>query len=238
MPFVVTQEYREKKRRIALERGYGKWMVGRGGPLSASWKGGNPKCSCGVTLSRRESKQCHKCWGKNHRGKNNPMYGKSRMGCFSPNWDGGRSPEQIKERNRLNRLKNKVKINSRLKELRHLRGVSKKYISAPRGSGNGFSYTKEYKKLQRQKRKALVRGGGELPIKRIQLVYEDNIKKYGTLTCYLCLTPVEFKKDHLEHKIPLSRGGTNEYNNLAIACQRCNCKKHARTEEEYRKEIS
>ena len=118
------------------------------------------------------------------------------------------------------------------KEWRHRFGISKKYISEL-----GFSYTKEYKKLQRKKRKALMKGGGELSIRQIQMVYEDNIKKYGTLTCYLCLKPVEFKKDHLEHKIPLSRGGTNEYNNLAISCQSCNCKKYKKTEQEYRKEF-
>ena len=65
----------------------------------------------------------------------------------------------------------------------------------------------------------------------VQLVYEDNIKKYGTLTCYLCLKQIEFGKDHLEHKTPLSRGGTNEYNNLAVACQKCNCRKNKKTEE-------
>lgn len=74
----------------------------------------------------------------------------------------------------------------------------------------------------------------DLNKKIIQLVYEDNIKRYGTLTCYLCLNPIEFGKDHLEHKIPLSRGGTNEYQNLSIACQGCNCSKHNKTEFEYR----
>jgi 5-methylcytosine-specific restriction endonuclease McrA len=119
-----------------------------------------------------------------------------------------------------------------LLEKRHRLGISKKY-----NSELGISYTKEYKKLQRQKRKALTKGGGELTLQIIQLVYEDNIKQFGTLTCYLCLKPILFGKDHLEHRIPLSRNGTNKYNNLAIACQQCNCKKHAKTEEEYRKEI-
>jgi len=72
----------------------------------------------------------------------------------------------------------------------------------------------------------------------IQLVYEDNIKRYGTLTCYLCEHPILFGKDHLEHRTPLSRGGTNEYYNLAIACQGCNCRKHDKTEEEYRRAIN
>lgn len=49
--------------------------------------------------------------------------------------------------------------------------------------------------------------------------------------------PFQIGKDHLEHKTPLSRGGTNIKTNLAIACQKCNCRKHTKTEEEYRKEI-
>lgn len=79
------------------------------------------------------------------------------------------------------------------------------------------------------------RVGGYFDLKMIQNVYEDNIKKYGTLTCYLCLNPIEFKKDHLEHKTPVSRGGTNEYNNLGVSCKECNFRKHTKTEEEYRR---
>lgn len=67
----------------------------------------------------------------------------------------------------------------------------------------------------------------------LQLLYEDNIKKYGTLTCYLCLKNIEFGKDNIEHKIPISRGGNNLYNNLSISCKSCNCKKRIRTLEEY-----
>ena len=122
----------------------------------------------------------------------------------------------------------KEKRNLTRKKFRHKLGISKQYWSEL-----GISHTKEYRKLQRQKRKTLLKGGGELSIRTIQLVYEDNIKKYGTLTCYLCLKPIPFGKDHLEHKTPLSRGGTNEYNNLGIACQRCNCKKHTKTEKEF-----
>ena len=88
---------------------------------------------------------------------------------------------------------------------------------------------KFYNKIRRKR----VKIAGKLTIKTIQFVYEDNIKKYGTLTCYLCLKPILFSKDHLEHKTPLSRGGTNEYCNLAIACRKCNEKKHTRTYEEY-----
>jgi 5-methylcytosine-specific restriction endonuclease McrA len=71
----------------------------------------------------------------------------------------------------------------------------------------------------------------------LQQVYEENIAKYGTLTCYLCLKPILFGNDQLEHKIPLSRGGSNERSNLDVACQKCNYKKHNKTETEFKKEI-
>ncbi len=85
------------------------------------------------------------------------------------------------------------------------------------------------------KRYRTLRRSGKLLIKIVQMVYEDNIKQYGTLTCYLCLKPIAFKEDSLDHKLPLSRGGTNEYSNLAIAHLSCNHKKNAKTVEEYRK---
>jgi 5-methylcytosine-specific restriction endonuclease McrA len=114
------------------------------------------------------------------------------------------------------------------KEKRHALGISKKFINrlnVPR--------TDEYKKLYNQKTKALSKYPGDITVKTIQLVYEDNIKKYGTLTCYLCRQPIEFGNDNLEHKTPASKGGTNDYNNLAISCKSCNCRKHTKTLEEY-----
>lgn len=84
------------------------------------------------------------------------------------------------------------------------------------------------------KRRLLI---SNLTIQIIQQVYEDNIKHFGTLTCYLCLKPIPFGKDHLEHKIPLSRGGNNSRDNLDIACQKCNCQKNTKTEIEFRKEL-
>jgi len=76
---------------------------------------------------------------------------------------------------------------------------------------------------------------GSITHEIIQKVYEDNIKKYGTLTCYLCFTKISFGKDHLEHKTPLSRGGTHYYNNLAVSCQSCNLSKQNKTVKEYKK---
>lgn len=64
-------------------------------------------------------------------------------------------------------------------------------------------------------------------------VYEANIKKFGTLTCVLCNKPIEFNKDSLEHLTPLTRGGSNNYDNLGIAHRNCNSKKHTMTLKEW-----
>ncbi len=81
----------------------------------------------------------------------------------------------------------------------------------------------------------LRKNAGDLTKKTIQIVYEDNIKKYGTLTCYLCEKPIIFGDDTLEHKIPICRNGTNDYYNLDIAHRSCNSRKNKLTEEEYRR---
>jgi 5-methylcytosine-specific restriction endonuclease McrA len=39
----------------------------------------------------------------------------------------------------------------------------------------------------------------------------------------------------VEHRIPLSRGGSDWPANLAPACKSCNCSKHAKTETEFKK---
>ena len=136
-------------------------------------------------------------------------------------------------------MENKTVCPSRRKEYsnpyhkayRHRLGISKKYLGE---YSKDKSRTIECRRLHRKLYKARKKNGGVLSVKTLQLVYEDNIKKYGTLTCYLCLNPIPFGLDDLEHKIPLSRGGTNDYCNLSVACRHCNRTKHDKTEEEYR----
>ena len=115
-----------------------------------------------------------------------------------------------------------------LKKWRHLKGISKRYRE---------NIKRIPPKFYKQRYKSLKKAAGPLTIQAIQQVYEDNIKRHGTLTCYLCLEPILFGSDHLEHKTPLSRSGTNVRKNLDIACQKCNNKKYNKTEEEYRKEL-
>jgi len=116
----------------------------------------------------------------------------------------------------------KDRRNSIRKQWRHKTGLSTRF------NGKG---TKERRarlqKLYSKARKARERGGGKLTRVTVQRVYEDNIKNYGTLTCYLCIQPIVFGNDNLEHILALSNGGDNSYCNLAVACAPCNKKKGA-----------
>ena len=167
-------------------------------------------------------------------GKIHPSKGKKRPGISGENhpmWKGGifKNKEYQKEW-RKKHIGYWKKYNIKLKEKRHRLGINKiykeKYATTP-------EQIRQNRIFNRKAYKYRYKNAGILSKKTIQIVYEDNIKRFGTLTCYLCLNSIEFGKDHLEHKIPLVRGGTNEYNNLAIACQKCNCKKHNKTEEEF-----
>lgn len=50
--------------------------------------------------------------------------------------------------------------------------------------------------------------------------------------CAYCETPL-FGTYHVDHMHPLSRGGRNDWVNLAITCAHCNLSKHNKTAEEF-----
>ncbi len=55
--------------------------------------------------------------------------------------------------------------------------------------------------------------------------------------CYLCKDPLTDKKIHVEHRIPISRGGSNWIANIAPACDSCNLRKNNKTEVEFKKRL-
>lgn len=59
--------------------------------------------------------------------------------------------------------------------------------------------------------------------------------------CYYCgdLLYASFDSAvHVDHMTPLSRGGTNYIENIALSCSRCNMKKGAQTAEEFLQEMN
>ena len=76
-------------------------------------------------------------------------------------------------------------------------------------------------------RRAFIRGnGGSFTIEDI---YELRIAQHNR--CYYCNR--ELNEEHIDHRTPLSRGGSNYIWNIALACPECNLSKYDKTEDEY-----
>jgi hypothetical protein len=56
--------------------------------------------------------------------------------------------------------------------------------------------------------------------------------KRGRLRCWWCGKSI-IDTPHLDHKMPLARGGSNGSENLCYSCGPCNCSKSAKTPAEY-----
>ena len=52
--------------------------------------------------------------------------------------------------------------------------------------------------------------------------------------CYLCASPLDRNKINVDHKNPVSQGGSNRQSNLGLTCATCNKEKHGKTVAQYR----
>lgn len=52
--------------------------------------------------------------------------------------------------------------------------------------------------------------------------------------CSYCHYTLQYAKKHIDHIIPVKRGGSNDNSNLCISCSWCNEQKHTMTGDEYR----
>lgn len=59
-----------------------------------------------------------------------------------------------------------------------------------------------------------------------------------SVSCFYCNIVIPTGASHLEHKRPLSRGGTNSRTNLVLSCASCNLRKGKKTHEEFISELS
>lgn len=53
------------------------------------------------------------------------------------------------------------------------------------------------------------------------------------LECYYCNALLTHERSEVDHKVPHSKGGTNEIDNLVRVCRNCNRQKYTKTDEEF-----
>jgi 5-methylcytosine-specific restriction endonuclease McrA len=73
---------------------------------------------------------------------------------------------------------------------------------------------------------------GTFTTEDLRLIRASQTDKRNRLRCWYCGEPIE-GSPHLDHKIPLSRGGTNGPENLCYSCGPCNLSKFTKTPAEY-----
>ncbi|MBU3013933.1 HNH endonuclease [Poseidonibacter lekithochrous] len=51
---------------------------------------------------------------------------------------------------------------------------------------------------------------------------KENLLKNNNYKCFNCGCDVSFSNSSIDHIIPLSKGGTNNEDNLVLLCNKCN----------------
>ncbi len=83
--------------------------------------------------------------------------------------------------------------------------------------------------IRRRNRRALYRGS-EGRHTRADIHW---LTEHQCYRCYFCEAPLMAGDTHVDHLVPLSRGGSNWPDNLAITCGSCNERKHTDTADEF-----
>lgn len=78
-----------------------------------------------------------------------------------------------------------------------------------------------------KKRKALLRGATQA-----ETVYRSVVWERDSGTCGICNKLADPRKWHLDHIVPLSKGGQHTYSNVQVAHPSCNLSKHNKTPSE------
>lgn len=90
------------------------------------------------------------------------------------------------------------------------------------------AHPQEYVTDTRNRRARLRNAPGKHTVEDVQRLYDaqDGL-------CHWCKAPLNGHY-HVDHVIPVSRGGSNDPSNLVLACQHCNCSKNDSLPDEWR----
>lgn len=116
--------------------------------------------------------------------------------------------------------------NPEVKARRRKLMASEKYRAYKR---NWFNRNKEYaKKIKSERRAREYNAPGSHTENDIRLIYESQRGR-----CWYCQKEIAINNMHIDHRVPLSRGGSNDPDNLVATCAHCNLSKNNRLPHEW-----
>jgi len=145
--------------------------------------------------------------------------------------------DKISESSKKRYIENKDKISEKQKNIYILNrekilAKSAEYYKNNRT--NKLNYQKEYgKKYDKTEMGKAVRRN--INSKRRSIIKSSDIDSseihkliFESKVCYWCNTSLKNKEVHVDHYIPLARGGEHTISNLVVSCRLCNQKKHSK----------
>lgn len=125
--------------------------------------------------------------------------------------------------------KNPKKKYEKVLEYQRKTGLIRKY--KPYNPKYYSSEKSKEKKRARDLKRRVLKTNADLECKITYSMIEEIKTKYNNKCAYCgkdCLCEY-----HIDHKLPLSRGGGNDIDNLALSCPTCNLKKNNKTDIEF-----
>lgn len=131
-----------------------------------------------------------------------------------------RDPEKVKKRAAKYFAANRAELNQKRKIYRQ-NHIEQELATSKRWAQNNRDKSRAYRAKNSAKRKKA---------KAFHVTNKD-ITKILNLKCFYCQ---EAPSEHVDHIIPLTRGGNHSVGNLIGSCARCNIRKSNKTIMEYR----
>lgn len=137
--------------------------------------------------------------------------------------------ECTKEKNHKTYMKDPQGKYEKVKEYQKKTGLFYRYH--PYNPNYYSSEKSKQKKRARDLNRRLLKKNADAKEKITDITIQRLLEKYDN-KCAYC--GIDIKDNYtIDHKLPLSRGGDNSFDNLALACRHCNCSKHDKTDVEF-----